>query len=286
MSTTGSLSVAELTKGTPFPGTFVVDREGRVTSRYFEEFYRERSTASSIMLRLGEGAQPITAARISTGHLDVTTYPSDSTVAPGSRFALVVSVVPRPGIHVYAPGATGYRVVSLHIARQPFVRSLAIRYPSSEIYFFKPLNERVPVYQKAFTLVQDIVVEVTPDAERALRARKTLTLTGALEYQACDGVPFKFFTSNDSVERPVAGFNADLSPILGNPVLVTGNRLVDGRGSYGVGLSTFAFGFPAHFDWSWRTLMNRRWEDVVFAQQGGSDAFRRVKFSLWIGYDF
>ena len=27
-------------------------------------------------------------------------------------------------------------------------------YPESEPYVFKPLNERVPVYQKPFTLVQ------------------------------------------------------------------------------------------------------------------------------------
>lgn len=186
VSVTGSLSTAELTKGTPFPGTFVVDREGRVTSRHFEEFYRERSTASSIMLRLGGGAPPISAARISTDYIEVTTYPSDTTVAPGSRFALVVNVAPRPRIHVYAPGAAGYRVVSLHVSPQPFVRVLPVRYPASETYVFEPLNERVPVYQKSFTLLQEVVVEVMPEAERALRDRKTLTLTGSLEYQACD----------------------------------------------------------------------------------------------------
>ncbi len=31
-----------------------------------------------------------------------------------------------------------------------------------------------------------------------------------------DGVPFKFFSSSDSIERPVVGLNSDLSPILGN----------------------------------------------------------------------
>ncbi len=41
-----------------------------------------------------------------------------------------------------------------------------------------------------------------------------------------------------------------------------------------------------HFDWAWRTLFNRAWEDVVFAQEGGSEAFRKPKFSLWIGHDF
>jgi hypothetical protein len=53
-----------------------------------------------------------------------------------------------------------------------------------------------------------------------------------------------------------------------------------------VGLETFALGFPIHFDWSWRTLFNRKWEDYLFALDGGSGPFRDVKFSVWIGYDF
>ena len=39
--------------------------------------------------------------------------------------------------------------------------------------------------------------------------------------------------------------------------IIGGFRLVDGRASYGVGLETFALGFPIHFDWSWRTLLNK-----------------------------
>ena len=46
---------------------------------------------------------------------------------------------------------------------------------------------------------------------------------------------------------------------------VDGFRLQDGRASYGIGLETFALGFPIHFDWSWRTMFNKDWEDVVFA---------------------
>ena len=45
----------------------------------------------------------------------------------------------------------------------------------------------------------------------------------------------------------------------------SGLRLVDARASYGVGLETFALGFPVHFDWSWKTLFNKDWEDVLFA---------------------
>ena len=58
------------------------------------------------------------------------------------------------------------------------------------------------------------------------------------------------------------------------------------RASYGIGLETFALGFPIHFDWSWRTLFNKDWEDVVFAAVGGSAEFRKPRFAVWIGYDF
>jgi len=170
--------------GIAFPGTFILDRRGRVTSRYFEDFYIERNTVSSIMIRLGGKA--IAGAKLSTAQLDVTTYPSDPAIAPGNRFSIGLDVAPHAGMHVYAPGAKNYRIIALDIAPQPFVRVLPMKYPASQIYSFKPLNERVPVYQKPFTLVQEIVLEGTPQAQAAFRGKDSLMLNGTLEYQACD----------------------------------------------------------------------------------------------------
>jgi outer membrane protein assembly factor BamA len=67
---------------------------------------------------------------------------------------------------------------------------------------------------------------------------------------------------------------------------INGFRLVNSRASYGIGLETFALGFPVHFDWSWRTLFNKPWEDIVYASSGGSAALRKVRLTAWIGYDF
>src|SRR5207249_8559592 len=159
-------------------------RRGRVTSRYFEDFYIERNTVSSIMIRLGGKA--IAGAKLSTAQLDVTTYPSDPAIAPGNRFSIGLDVAPHAGMHVYAPGAKNYRIIALNIAPQPFVRVLPMKYPASQIYSFKPLNERVPVYQKPFTLVQETVLEGTPQAQAALRGKDMVTLKGSLDYQACD----------------------------------------------------------------------------------------------------
>jgi peroxiredoxin len=177
---------AERFRGIPFPGTFMIDRQGRVTSRFFEDYYWERNTVSNIMLRLGGAGVPVPATQASTEHLDLKAYPSDATVALGTRFSLAVDITPKPGMHVYAPGATGYRVIMINIPPQPHLRMMPVRYPSSEMYHFVPLNERVPVYQKPFRLLVEVVPEATADARKALAATKELTIAGTLEYQACD----------------------------------------------------------------------------------------------------
>ncbi|HEX8028350.1 MAG TPA: hypothetical protein VF491_07815, partial [Vicinamibacterales bacterium] len=99
--------------------------------------------------------------------------------------------------------------------------------------------------------------------------------------------PFNFYTNKTTLETPVVGYNnITQQPIYGPAVAIDGMRLVDGNASYGISLATFALGFPLHFDWSWRTLLNRDWEDVKFHLVGGSEEFRKPKFTMWIGYDW
>ena len=70
---------------------------------------------------------------------------------------------------------------------------------------------------------------------------------------------------NDPIEyTPLIGFELDPTSLgrrharcSADPQIIAGFKLVDGRASYGVGLETFALGFPIHFDWSWRTLFNK-----------------------------
>jgi hypothetical protein len=115
------------------------------------------------------------------------------------------------------------------------------------------------------------------------------TLFANLGGASWENQPFTIWTSSSSIETPIVDtqiIGNEIVPIYGVPRQIDGFRLMDSRGSYGISLQTFALGFPVHFDWSWRTLMNRDWEDVVFSLQGGSNEFRKVKFSVWIGYDF
>jgi peroxiredoxin len=201
----------ERTLGIPFPGTFIVDRGGRVKARFFEDSYTVRNTVSNIRVKLNDATAPITGTRIASQNLDVTTYPSDSAVAPGNRFSVTLRIAPHAGVHVYAPGASNYKIIELKIVPNQYVRPLALSYPPSEIYVFKPLNERVPTYQKPFTIVQDLILDGQASTRTALRDQTSLTIGGALTYQACDDR-----LCYDSVSLPLS-WTVGLKPILTQP---------------------------------------------------------------------
>jgi peroxiredoxin len=194
--------------GIAFPGTFILDRQGRVVSRFFEDFYIERTTMANLLVRRGAGNEEIAATAASTAHFDLVTYPSDVSIAAGNRFALVLEVTPKPGMHIYAPGAAGYRVIALTVAPQPFLRIEPAAYPSSEIYHFQPLDERVPVYRRPFRLVQEIVLEGHPQAQAAFRGLDHLTISGRLEYQACSST-----ICYNPVSLPLS-WTVDLRPLV------------------------------------------------------------------------
>lgn len=127
-------------------------------------------------------AQPIKPAgkpkvtQVSTDHLKIR-YANELVRKTDGAVSFVLEIEPRPGMHVYAPGADDYRTISLEIDEQSALRLRPLQYPASEIYHFLPLNEKIPVYQKPFAL--------SIDAE-AQKPRKALAVTGRLEYQACD----------------------------------------------------------------------------------------------------
>lgn len=173
------------TYGIPFPGTFMLDRRGVVTARFFEPAYQERNTVASILARLGNQVD-VPATKVSSPQLEMTSFVTDSTVAPGTHFSVVLDVQPARGIHVYAPGVSGYKPIALTIDPQQWVVVRSARYPPSEDYHFKPLNEHVQVYQRPFRIVQDIALDASPEAQTALKDVTSLTLTGTLAYQACD----------------------------------------------------------------------------------------------------
>ena len=117
---------------------------------------------------------------IRTDHLAVDTYASAEAVKAGSELALVFEITPRPRMHVYAPGAEPYQVIRVRLDPNPLITAGVLAYPPSEMYLLEPINERMPVYQKPFVLRQPVVVRAPAGGSGPI------TITGALQYQACD----------------------------------------------------------------------------------------------------
>ncbi len=171
--------------GIPFPGTFIIDAHRVVTSRFFETAYQERDTISSILVKLG-GRLDVPATKQTTPHLAITSFATDQVATPGTHLSLVLDIVPAPRVHVYAPGVSDYKPIALSVRPQPGLVIRSARFPAAEDYFFAPLKEHVAVYQKPFRLVQDVMIDPSPQGTAALKDVTSLTITAALDYQACD----------------------------------------------------------------------------------------------------
>ena len=111
-------------------------------------------------------------------HLTITATSSAATAAPASKVSLFLDITPNPGIHVYAPGAKDYLPIAVTIDPHPGVTVGAVKYPKSDTMVFD--SERVPVYQKAFRLVDEVSLA------SSLKTADMVTLIGTVKYQACD----------------------------------------------------------------------------------------------------
>ena len=110
--------------------------------------------------------------------LTFTTGASVTDVRAGRTVKLFVDIIPKPKMHVYAPGAKDYLPITLQLTSQG-VTAGKLTYPRSQDWYFEPTKEHVPVYSAPFRLTQDVTV--APAAKPG-----TLIVTAVLKYQACD----------------------------------------------------------------------------------------------------
>jgi DsbC/DsbD-like thiol-disulfide interchange protein len=112
------------------------------------------------------------------GHATILSSPAEVNGAAGAKLALFVDVSPKPGIHVYAPGSENYIPITVKLNAQPEVKAGKLAYPKSEMMTFA--DEKVPVFQKPFRLTQDVTLD------KSAKAGSTVTVSGTVNYQACD----------------------------------------------------------------------------------------------------
>jgi hypothetical protein len=174
------------TYGIPYPGTYVLDAQGMVVSKYFEDDYRERVTASDILARQFGDAGGSAGSAIEARQMRITTGASTATARPQQRIALSLDIALKPKLHVYAPGVKDYIPIEWDLAQGPFLKAHPFAYPASKTLRLKAIKEEAPVYEGRVRLTR----EITFGAEAALRPLISpsgeLVLKGTLKYQACD----------------------------------------------------------------------------------------------------
>lgn len=172
--------------GIPYPGTYVLDSNGVVIAKYFEDDYKERDTVSSILVRqFGISPQgPRTTQQ--SKQLSLSSSASTATAATGAHVALVLEIDLKPKMHVYAPGVEHYIAIDWQMEQADAAKAQPATWPKPEVLRLDAINETVPVYRDHFRAVRDIVFG--PDAKlKALANEKgEITVKGTLRYQACD----------------------------------------------------------------------------------------------------
>lgn len=171
--------------GIPHPGTYILNERGVVVAKYFEEDYRVRDTAASILLRRF-GVAPVARETVAAKHLQLSVSGGDAPARPGHRISLAVDVQLPKRMHVYAPGVTGYIPISLKLESSAAFQAEAVAFPPAKMMRLKAIHETVPVYERPFRLLEMITLGGAQQIEPLLDADRNLTIRGELRYQACD----------------------------------------------------------------------------------------------------
>jgi len=169
--------------GLPLPGMVVMDAEGTIVAKYFEDGYRPRRTAGSVFVR--EGAPGDGGRQLQGEHFAVTASLSDATAVPGNRVTLVLDIEMEEGHHAYAPGDHSYRGLSLRLEPDPLIEAHHTELPEPTEFHFVPLDETVPVYEGRFRVLKDVTLATGSEAASAIEAGPEHTLHGVVGYQVC-----------------------------------------------------------------------------------------------------
>jgi hypothetical protein len=174
-------------KGMARPGFFFIDPKGVIREKFFEAKYRERLSGNNVISKLFPELGAEVTDTVEAPHLQVAVEQSDRFGVPGSLVTLTAEVRLPPDVHVYAPGTKGYKPINLVIDHLPEMQFRATTYPHPQILYLPAIKERVPVFEGTFHISQDIRVNTAASFASSLGTDgKVFTISGKLEYQACD----------------------------------------------------------------------------------------------------
>jgi hypothetical protein len=181
-----TVPVGNLMFGIPYPGTYIIDGQGKVVAKHFEDDYKERVSASDILIQdFGQKAEG-TQSQVETKHLRLVSTASTQIARPGHRIALTLDIELKPKMHVYAPGVQGYIPIDWSLDLGRAARMHPPVYPASTMLHLDAINETVPVYRNQIRIVREITFGPEKDLKPLVSGAGDLLLKGSFRYQACD----------------------------------------------------------------------------------------------------
>jgi hypothetical protein len=165
--------------GIPFPGEYLVAPDGRVTDKVFLSSYKDRATASEVLLKdfgIGAGNDVV---EIKSDETSARIQLSDSSAFSGQELAVAAHFAIQPGWHIYGqPLPKGYVPTAINfddamVARQSF------NFPKPKPIKFVALGETLPAYTGDFKAIGKLLLkEKLPAGEHKL--------AGELKLQECN----------------------------------------------------------------------------------------------------
>jgi AhpC/TSA family/Disulphide bond corrector protein DsbC len=165
--------------GIPFPGDYLLARDGTVKGKYFLPNYQTRPTASGILLADFNVVGDQASVSIGAEDVQATISLSSAQAAPGQELGVAVDIAIAPGWHIYGqPLPENYVATSLTLAGDA-VAQQSLRLPPAVPLEFKALGETLPVYEGSLQGRGHLVVSgrVKPGSSKIL---------GTFRFQECN----------------------------------------------------------------------------------------------------
>jgi hypothetical protein len=172
--------------GFPWAGYYLLDHDGMVTAKFFNEANNDRTTAANILVRQFGGEAGSRQGKARTPHLTARWSVTNETVRPGQRGALILEVKMKPGMHLYAPGDHEYIAVEWPMEVSVGAEFMDTAFPEPEMMYLEVIDESVPVYAGKIEVVRDLHMLGSREWPDEVKEMDTLELTGEFRYQACD----------------------------------------------------------------------------------------------------
>ncbi len=166
-------------RGIPYSGLFLLDADGTVADKQFEQSYRHRPVAALVVDEVLGVAEPAPTAtvRAEGPGLHVAAWLDASTYRPYQKLRLHLALRVDPGLHVYAPPTPeGFTPLTVEIAPRDGLSVWPLAAPTPQPFRVAGLEETFLVHEGTFRVSLPFSIDVATGA---------VTLGVRVQYQAC-----------------------------------------------------------------------------------------------------